>query len=75
MPTALYRYWSDPEVLSKLSAAMGDTFDPAMLAGAGAGAGQGEGEDEEEAEGDVDLLAAASGGMLHAIATLCSLSD
>lgn len=70
---ALYRYWSDPEVLSKLSAAMGDTFDPAMLAGAGAGAAADQGEeDEEEAEGEMDLLAAASGGMSHGVALLCA---
>lgn len=56
------RYWSDPQVLSKLSAAMGDTFDPAALAAANGG-GEGE-EQEEEEEGDMDVHGAASAGML-----------
>ena len=58
------RYWSDPEVLSKLSAAMGGTFDPSMLAGAGAAAGQDEEAEGEEEEVEVDLLGAASEGAL-----------
>ena len=51
------RYWSDPQVLSKLSAVMGDTFDPAAMQAAAEGAGDGEAEEDE-----MDVHAAASAG-------------
>ena len=48
-------------MLGKLSAAMGDTFDPTAMAAA-QNAGGGEGEQEEE-EGPLDVHGAASNGL------------
>ena len=62
-PCRLCRYWSDPKVLGKLSAAMGDTFDPTAMAAAH-GAAQGEQEDDEE---ELDVHGAASAGKLPSL--------
>ena len=69
------RYWNDPEVLEKLSKAMGPAFgdiSPALnnLAASGGGGGQDaeeddeEEEDEEEDEEIKDVLDAASQGLI-----------
>lgn len=55
----LCRYWSDPKVLTKLSAAMGDSFDPTAMAAA-----QGEAEGPAEDEEELDVHGAASAGKL-----------
>lgn len=60
-PCWLCRYWSDPKVLSKLSAAMGTTFDPTAM-GAAEGDAEGPPEDEEE---ELDVHGAASAGKLN----------
>jgi hypothetical protein len=56
------RYWSDPAVLGKLSAVMGDTFDPTAMAAAAGPAGEGE-EEEGEQEEIEDVHSAASAGL------------
>lgn len=57
----LCRYWSDPKVLSKLSSAMGTTFDPTAV-GPAQGDSEGPAEDEEE---ELDVHGAASAGKLN----------
>ena len=64
------RYWSDPQVLSKLSAVMGDTFDPAAMQAAAEGAGDGEAEEDE-----MDVHAAASAGEPVPIIIVISFTD
>ena len=59
---AYRRYWSDPAVLGKLSAVMGDTFDPTAMAAAAGAAGEGE-EEEGEQEEIEDVHSAASAGL------------
>lgn len=59
---ACCRYWSDPAVLGKLSAVMGDTFDPTAMAAAAGAAGEGEDEEGEQEEIE-DVHSAASAGL------------
>lgn len=63
------RYWSDPAVLGKLSAVMGDTFDPAAMAAAAGGTGEGEAEEDDQEE-ELDVHGAASAGWCCALLSL-----
>lgn len=54
------RYWDDPQVLQKLSAAMGDAFNPEDANAEAAAPGHQDGAEEEEEEGSEELATVAS---------------